>query len=222
MGSMNESSIANSIWVKGSNNKYLCSYADGDKLYLQECNKNDKKQRWTAITITTTTITTVNYTAVKFKGTLPYDDTLFLSVPKLGLIDTYDMTITDPYYSWFVTSTTKPSYLYLSNGVSGNTGKPSNYCLDLSNRVNNNNDKYNYLRIVKCSDAKYKFKFNGSYSNGEINSIRVYDNNDKPYSINKNEMCLYYSMSPRVIKCNDVNKSKQIKWIVSGIKTVQI
>jgi len=132
------------------------------------------------------------------------------------------MSIDDKYYSWLITSTTTPSYLYLSNGVSGSIGTLSGYCLDLSNKVNNISDKYNYLRLVKCSDAKYKFKFNGSFNNGNINSIGVYDSNDNPLSINNNNICLYYSMSPRVIKCNDTNKSKQIKWIISDIKSVKI
>jgi len=235
LGDINEAIINNSIWYDHSDYKNYCSTEDGGKLNLQKCDKNNKTQRWIAIdkdTIITTSLTRTStptststststpkqtYTAIKFKGALKYDDTLYLSVPKLDLIDSYNMSNTDKYYSWFVTSTTKSSYLYLSDGVSGKIGNPTNYCLDLSSRVNNNNDKYNYLQIVKCSKANHKFKFNGSYTNGSVDSISVYDKNDKAYSINNNKICLYYSMSPSVIKCNDTNKSSQTVWKISDI-----
>jgi len=217
MGDMTKSVVANSVWYANYDYKNLCSIDNSGKIYLQQCDTNNKNQRW--VTIDKDPVTTTTYTSLKFKGSLSYDDTLYLSVPKYGLIDTYDMSITDKYYSWFVTSTTKPSFLYLSDGASGSVGKPSNYCLDLSTRVNNDSDRFNYLRIVKCTEANYKFKFNGSYKNGEINSISVYTSKDKPYSINNNDICLYYSMSPRVINCNNTSKASQINWKILEIKS---
>jgi len=251
MGDMKKSKIANSMWYDHPDYKNSCSAESQGKINLEQCNKNNKSQRWVAMdkdsfkttttkakaktttttttktkaktTTTTTTSSTSTssqtYTAVKFKGTLPYDNTLYLSVPKLDLIDAYGMSSNDKYYSWFVTSTTNPSYLYLSDGISGKVGKPTNYCLDLSTRVNNGNEKYNYLRIVKCSEAKYKFKFNGSYKNGEINSISIYTSKNKAYSINNTNVCLYYSMTPRIINCNNTKKSEQISWKILDIKT---
>ena len=94
------------------------------------------------------------------------------------------MASSDKYYTWFVTSKTKPSYLYLSDGVSGNVGKPTNYCLDLGDYVNNETDNYNYLRIVNCSDAKFKFKYDTSY-NKSYGTINVYDNNGNPSTKSK-------------------------------------
>ena len=97
--------------------------------------------------------------SVKFKGILSGDSSIYLSVPKLETNVSFNMLDTDKYYTWFVTSKKEPSYLYLQDGVSGNVGKPTNNCLDLGDYVNNETDNYNYLRIVKCSDAKYKFKY---------------------------------------------------------------
>jgi hypothetical protein len=63
---INDSSIANSIWLKDSSNNMVCSYASDDKILLQQCDKNNKNQRWNSIdkdlvkAITTTT-TTTNY-----------------------------------------------------------------------------------------------------------------------------------------------------------------
>ncbi|KAL6633181.1 hypothetical protein U3516DRAFT_655538 [Neocallimastix sp. 'constans'] len=46
---INDSSIANSIWLKDSSNNMVCSYASDDKILLQQCDKNNKNQRWNSI-----------------------------------------------------------------------------------------------------------------------------------------------------------------------------
>ena len=99
----------------------------------------------------------------------------------------------------------------MSDGVSGNVGKPANYCLDLGDYVNNETDNYNYLRIVNCSDAKFKFKYDTSY-NKSYGTINVYDNNGNPYYINSNHVCIYYSMTPRVDKCVNLSTKSKMDW----------
>ena len=148
-------------------------------------------------------------TTIKFKGIIDGDSSLFLSVPKLDVNESFDVSSSNNYYTWFVTSKTNPSYLYLSDGVSGATGNPTNYCLDLGDFVHNEDDNFNYLRIVDCSDAKYKFKYN-ALSNKEYGTINVYDNNGNPYAINNVTVCLYYSGTPRVDSCE--NSSTKMGW----------
>jgi hypothetical protein len=147
--------------------------------------------------------------ALKLKGIYNGDSSLFLSVPKLESNPSFDISSSNKYYSWFVTSKTEPSYFYLSDGVSGNNGNPTNYCLDLGDYVNNASDNFNYLRIVNCSNAKYKFKYN-RLSNKEYGTINVYDNNGNPYAINGVVVCIYYSGTPRVDNCN--NSSNKMGW----------
>jgi len=59
MEDINGTSIVNSIWVKDSSSNKLCSYASGDKILFQQCDKNNKNQRWFAVNkdpVKTTTI----------------------------------------------------------------------------------------------------------------------------------------------------------------------
>ena len=145
--------------------------------------------------------------ALKFKGVYGGDSSLFLSIPELEVNESFDISSSNEYYTWYVTSKTEPSYLYLSDGVSGASGNPTDYCLDLGKYVNGNN--YNYLRIVNCSEAKYKFKYN-SLSNNDYGTINVYDNNGNPYAINDVVVCIYYSGTPRVDNCG--NSSNKMGW----------
>jgi len=54
------------------------------------------------------------------------------------------------YYTWYVTSKSKPSYLYLSDGISDANGNPTNYCLDLDYYVNDNNKQlFTYCKLFQ-------------------------------------------------------------------------
>jgi len=123
------------------------------------------------------------------------------------------MNSSDKYYTWFITSENSPSYLYLSDAPNGNTGNPTNYCLDLGEMLSSAG--FNYLRITECKNAKYKFKYANSYKN----SIDVYTTNNKAHTINNEKVCLYYSMTPRVDQCKNYNTNNQLSWSVTKIGT---
>ena len=151
-----------------------------------------------------------NYVTIKFKGTLDPTLNYYLGVKELKNYEYFDIHDENSnnsykYRTWHVTSETKPSLLYLSDGTYGNPGNPSSHCLDLGNHHSTNG--YNFLSIVNCENAKHKFMY-GGYSS---DSIDVYDINGKHLTdSNNNKLCVYYSMTPRIDKCN--NDSGKMKW----------
>ena len=115
-----------------------------------------------------------------------------------------DNGVSAVYHTWHITSKTEPSFLYLSKATYGNDGEPSEFCLDLGS--NTNSEGYNYLSIVNCSNAKYKFK----YGETSTKAIDVYNKNGTHLTDKKgNKLCLYYSMTPRISKCNN---TEHMKW----------
>ncbi|OUM59072.1 hypothetical protein PIROE2DRAFT_64014 [Piromyces sp. E2] len=118
------------------------------------------------------------------------------------------------YRTWHITSKTEPSYLYLSKAEYGNDGEPSEFCLDLGEYLNG--EGYNFLSIVKCSDAKHKFKYGGTHSK----TIDIYNKNNVHLTDkNGSNLCLYYSMTPRISKCDYIDNSsnknaEHMKWDV--------
>jgi len=152
------------------------------------------------------------YPTLKFKGNLSYTENYYLGVPELKEIDNfniYELTNAQSakYRTWHVESKIKPSLLYLSNGVYGNMGEPSDYCLDLGTFTDGNG--YNFLSIVKCSNAKHKFMYGKSFSN----SIDVYDLNDNHLTdSDKNDLCLFYSMTPKLDKCSLSSSEENMSW----------
>jgi hypothetical protein len=154
------------------------------------------------------------YTIVKFKGMLKNTSNYYLGVPELKEYDhfnTYELKDTESakYHTWHVDSEINPSFLYLSNGIYGHVGEPTEYCLDLSTYVNAGG--YNYLSIVKCVNAKHKFLYGKSYSN----SVDIYDVNGVHLTDNKgNNVCLYYSITPRIDKCNISSSKRNMSWMI--------
>jgi len=167
--------------------------------------------------ISTTEPFNSKYATIKFKGMLDNTDNFYLGVPELKEYENFNIyeltdTTSAKYRTWHVDSESKPSLLYLSNGSFGNIGEPSEYCLDLGTYTNSNG--YNFLSIVKCSIAKHKFMYGKSYSN----SIDVYDlNGNHLVDSNKNNLCLYYSMTPRVDKCSISGSKKNMSWKKSNL-----
>ncbi|ORX78285.1 hypothetical protein BCR32DRAFT_295133 [Anaeromyces robustus] len=146
--------------------------------------------------------TKTNYINIKFKGTLKNKVNYYLGVRQLGIynyfniVNEYDSAKSVKYRTWHVTSLTEPSFIYLSDGTYGNPGNPTNYCLDLS--IYGTSQGYNYLSIVECSKAKYKFKYGGTYSD----TIDIYNrNNQHIIDKNGNKLCLFYSTTPRISRC---------------------
>jgi len=153
-----------------------------------------------------------NYVTVKFKGILDNTTNHYLGVQELKeypAFNIYELNDSESfkYYTWHLTSETSPSLMYLSTGEYGAEGKPSKYCLDLGSYKNS--EGYNYLSIVECSSAKYKFKYSSSYSR----TIDIYtlDGNHHTDS-NGNKLCLYYSMTPRISRCKNPDSSKNMGW----------
>jgi len=152
------------------------------------------------------------YPSFKFKGMLDYTENYYLGVPELKEIDNfniYELTDTNSakYHTWHMDSEINPSLLYLSNGVSGNVGEPSDYCLDLGTFTDVYG--YNFLSTVKCSNAKHKFMYGKSFSN----SIDVYDLNDNHLTdSDKNDLCLFYSMTPKLDKCSLSSSEENMSW----------
>ncbi|OUM65802.1 hypothetical protein PIROE2DRAFT_7128 [Piromyces sp. E2] len=148
------------------------------------------------------------YISVKFKGTLP-SSKYYLGVQRLAVQPNFDLYQDEEdrtsaiYRTWHVTSTTEPSFLYLSRATYGNNGEPSNLCLDLGTYTNG--DGYNYLSIVPCSKATHKFRYGGTYGR----TIAVYDKNDVPLTDGDgHNLCLYYSMTPRISQCRYIEEKK--------------
>ncbi|ORX80425.1 hypothetical protein BCR32DRAFT_327726 [Anaeromyces robustus] len=153
-----------------------------------------------------------SYVTIKFKGNLDYTSNFYLGVPELkeyASFDIYKLSTEKSYKyrTWHVTSTDKPSFMYLSTGTYGSIGEPSNYCLDLGEYTNQ--EGYNYLSIVDCSKASHKFMFGGSY-NGSVDIYDAEDNHLKDRSGNK--LCLYYSMTPRISKCKNPSNKGNMGW----------
>jgi len=163
---------------------------------------------------TNSATTTIN---VRFRGTMSTSQ-FYLGVNSLSTqngFNIYDSSSSkNPTYStWHITSKTSPSYLYLSKGTNGSVGKASDLCLDLSSTFVND-EGYNFLSIVPCSNAEHKFRYGGTSSG----TIDIYDkNNGHVKDKNGNALCLYYSMTPRISRCSYIkdssNKNYQhMKW----------
>jgi len=112
-------------------------------------------------------------------------------------------SINDPaYQTWFVTSSKEPSLFTLSDGTFDNVGQPSDYCLDLGNYLNG--EGYNFLSIVDCSKVQHKFKYGESHPK----AVDIYLlNNDHLKDGEGFDLCLYYSMTPRISRCDYINDS---------------
>jgi len=187
-------------------NDRMCVYYSERKSRVSNCNSSNDKIHWDINEVYDFTKDTSNYpltyTTVKFRGVnSSYNDGKFLGVSELATNDYFNITYSYQYYTWLVSSTTEPSYLYLTNGVNGDVGELTGYCLNLSPHVNNSQEKMNYLRISKCTDTKFKFKYRPNYDNEEYGSIVVFEN-DRPYSIDTSLYCIHYSGTPRIARCD--------------------
>jgi len=97
--------------------------------------------------------------------------------------------------------------MYLSNGKEGKLGKSTDLCLNVSDEKENS--EYNYVNIVNCSDASYKFMYNDSYTD----AINIYTKDDKPFTNAKGEkLCLYYATNPRISKCKNPESTPKLGW----------
>jgi len=207
----------------------ICLYYSEGEPRVYKCNNGNSKVNWiryegspykatqiaptSTVTKTKTTTksssaqtSTNKYISVKFKSTMPSSQ-YYLGAPSLTAQSSFHLFETNNgvsavYRTWHITSKTEPSYLYLSQGTYGNDGVPSNLCLDLG--VNTNSEGYNYLSIVACSSAKHKFMYGGTHSK----TIDIYDKNNKHLTDSSgNNLCVYYSMSPRISRCNYIDNS---------------
>ncbi|KAL6588302.1 hypothetical protein U3516DRAFT_888422 [Neocallimastix sp. 'constans'] len=97
--------------------------------------------------------------------------------------------------------------MYLSNGTNGSTGSLTDYCLSVSSEIDY--DEYYYMNLVKCSSAKYKFKYGDSYAD----AIYIF-NKDNSYYKDKhdNKLCVYYTDYPRIYKCKNPRNYSNLKW----------
>ncbi|ORX78284.1 hypothetical protein BCR32DRAFT_282433 [Anaeromyces robustus] len=153
------------------------------------------------------------YYTIKFKGTLKNNTNYYLGVNNLNgyqvfsIVNEADNTLSTKFRTWHVTSLTEPSFLYLSDGTYGNPGNPTNYCLDLGTRTTDQG--YNYLSIVECSKAQHKFKYGGTYSD----TIDVYNTNNQ-HIVNESgsKICLFYSNTPRVSRCEKHDEKPNMIW----------
>jgi len=177
-----------------------------------------KKTTTTTIKKTSTTVkpTNMSYISVKFKGTMQ-SSKFYLGVDSLTTFESFDIyklnsSNSAVYRTWHITSKIEPSYLYLSKATYGNNGEPSQYCLDLG--PYKSSEGYNFLSVVKCSEAKHKFLYGGSHSK----TIDIYNlNNVHITDSNNNKLCLYYSMTPRISRCDYITDSsnknyEHMKW----------
>ncbi|OUM65801.1 hypothetical protein PIROE2DRAFT_7127, partial [Piromyces sp. E2] len=185
--------------------------------------KSKTKTKTTTTTTTTknkTKATTTNakktstpqnnkYITVKFKGTMS-SSKYYLGVQQLAVQGSFDIaklndSASAVYRTWHVTSTTEPSFLYLSKATYGNDGEPSDLCLDLGTYTNG--EGYNYLSIVQCSKATHKFRYGGTYGR----TIDIYNKNNVHITDGDgHNLCLYYSMTPRISQCRYVEEKKNI------------
>jgi len=123
-----------------------------------------------------------------------------------------DNAVNPAYQTWIISSKTKPSIYRLSSSVNNNRGHPTNYCLDLGSYANN--EGYNYLSIVNCSEVRHKFKYGGTYSK----TIDIYNLNNVHLKDRYGyDLCLYYSMTPRISRCKYINdrtnnNAEHMKW----------
>ncbi|ORX86933.1 hypothetical protein BCR32DRAFT_324757 [Anaeromyces robustus] len=153
--------------------------------------------------------------AIKFRGTLSNQENYYLGARDLKTYDFFklskkdDSTKSGIYRTWHVNSIKEPSLFYLSDSLYGSgDGKPTNYCLDIGYYVTMKG--YNYLSIVECSKAKYKFKYGGTYKD----TIDIYyRSNNKHITDRKgNNLCLYYSVIPHIAKCSDYESKENLRW----------
>lgn len=193
---------------KIDNNKTANNIATSNKTTNNKTSYNEASNN----TLNDKTNSNKGYFTLKFKGKLYNTANFYLGVKELKEYKTFNIievnsTKSAKYRTWHVTSQTKPSLLYLSSGTYGNNGSPSNYCLDLSN--SKNEDGFNYLSIVDCSNAHHKFMYGETF----IDSIDIYNRDDKHLTdSNGYKLCLYYSMTPHIGRCNNFSIYKNTGW----------
>jgi len=190
----------------------------------------ERKTVTTTTTPTTTIPTTTKKAAetssdnhlytVKLKGTLEFSK-YYLGVDQLTpqayffIYQEEKDGVSAPYRTWHITSKNEPSYLYLSEAKYGNNGEPSELCLDV-NSSSSSSYYYNTLSIVKCTEAKHKFLYGGTYSN----VIDIYNQNNEHYlDLLGNPLCIYYSDIPYAAKCSNIEKTsdelaQHMKWTI--------
>lgn len=170
-----------------SSNK-LCSLSNGCQSEFGTCSGSSTTGSQT---------TTTQYYSIKLGSDT--GSKRYLGVDALEANDYFkiDSSQEPKYRTWHITSQSKPSLLYLSNGTYGNDGTPSDLCLDLGSYTDK--EGYNYLNIVKCSKAKHKFLYGGTYSN----TIDIYNSdNSHATDSNGNDICLFYYSYPCVYTCS--------------------
>jgi len=179
------------------------------------------RQTKTSTTTSNATSTTDNknvfdYIIARFKGTMKHSE-YFLGTNELKPQNTFhlyelDKSVDPTYQYWLITSQNKPSIFYLSNATFLTQGNISNYCLDLGTYVNS--EGYNYLSIVECSKVQHKFQYGGS----QLNTIDIYTMDNKHLKDSEGyNLCLYYSMTPRISRCDYINdktnkNAEHMKW----------
>jgi len=119
------------------------------------------------------------------------------------------------YNTWFVTTLSNPSKLYLSDGLAGSFGEVTDLCLSLSEEKNWADN--NYLNIVRCADSKYKFQyFDLDPTQLYMKIIKVYNLDDTPLTDSDgNEYCLYYDGNPSIDKCDDPGSHFNLSWTLT-------
>jgi len=145
------------------------------------------------------------YTAISYKGKT--SKKFYLGVSGIETNSKFTLKENNKYYTWLVTSTSSPSFMYFSNGEEGLIGEFTNLCLNVSDEKESSG--YNYVNIVNCSEATYKFMYNDSYSD----AINIYTKDDEPFTNAKGEkLCLYYTTNPRIYKCKNPESTPKLAW----------
>jgi len=115
------------------------------------------------------------------------------------------------YNNWFTTGT-KISYLHLSDSTTEKAGKPSGYCLDVNTSSTDARGNY-YLKVVKCSQAKHKFRYIKDVNSINTTNIMIYNADNTTFKdAEGNNLCVYYGSNPTTHKCGSVKNYSSLGW----------
>ena len=164
-------------------------------------------------TTTTTTITskptTTSYSSLRYYGT--NGSKYPLGVSELGKISKITLNRKNKYNNWFSTGT-KISYLHLSDSTTEKAGKPSGYCLDVNTASTDARGNY-YLKVVKCSQAKHKFRYIKDANSINTTNIMIYNADNTIFKdADGNNLCVYYATNPTTHTCGSAKNNSSLGW----------
>ncbi|KAL6592487.1 hypothetical protein LY90DRAFT_707049 [Neocallimastix californiae] len=119
------------------------------------------------------------------------------------------------YYTWYLTTLSDPSKVYLFNSLVGSFGGVTDLCISLSEEKNFFGN--NYLNIVRCADSNYKFKYlDLDPEEPYLKIIKIFNLDDTPLTDSDgNEYCVYYDGYPSIDKCGDPRYNFNLSWTMT-------